>query len=248
MPEAVADMRPAGVIVSIIGHVGAVLMTLLAWDATSVAPPSSGTVMVPIEIVDISDEVNVRSLAREVEEEAEAPEIDVTTETQEATRPGQTPRPRQTETDFEREMREMRAELNDTSKQRGQQQQEGQRDTRDQRGAGPGTADTATLEARAAALVQAHLRRCWRMPADLPEPERLIVVVEFDLNRNGTLNGQPRVTSPRNYSFDAPMRVAVEAAQRAVRACDPYPFPDDPIVGEHYEIWRNNSYRFAVRN
>lgn len=249
MPGAVADMRPAGVIVSIIGHVGAVLMTLLAWDASSVAPPSGGTIMVPIEIVDISDEVNVRSLARLVEEEAEAPEIADTTTPQELVRPGPTPRPRQTETDFEREMREMRAELNDTSKQRGRQQQEGQRDERDQTGAGRGTADTATLEARAAALVQAHLRRCWRMPADLPEPERLVVVVEFDLNRNGTLNGQPRVTSPRgNLTFDAPMRVAVDAAQRAVRACDPYPFPDDPIVGEHYEIWRNNSYRFAVRN
>jgi hypothetical protein len=32
-----------------------------------------------------------------------------------------------------------------------------------------------------------------------------------------------------------------------VRACDPYPFPDDPVVGEYYEIWRTNSYRFALR-
>jgi hypothetical protein len=82
------------------------------------------------------------------------------------------------------------------------------------------------------------------MPIDLPDPDRLVVVVEFDLNRNGTLNGQPRVTSPRNYSFDAPMRTAVDAAVRAVRACDPYPLPDDPVVGEHYEIWRNQVYTF----
>jgi hypothetical protein len=92
------------------------------------------------------------------------------------------------------------------------------------------------------------MRRCWRMPIDLPDPERLIVTVEFDINRNGTLNGQPRVTSPRGYAFDPPMRAAVDAAVRAVRACDPYPLPDDPVVGEHYEVWRSQIYTFRPTN
>jgi hypothetical protein len=248
MAEAVGDMRPAGIAVSIIGHIGAVMMTLLAWESTSIAPPSGGVAMVPVEIVDISDEVNVRALAVEVEEEAEAPEIAEESEPS-ATAPSPTPQPRrpQPRNADDDWMRDLRADLNDTSKDRGRQQQDGTRADRDQQGAGRGTADQVTLEARAAALVRTHLARCWRSPVDLPEPERLVVVVEFDLNRNGTLNGQPRVTSPRNYTFDAPMRVAAESALRAVRACDPYPFPDDPIVGEHYEIWRTNSYRFAPR-
>jgi pyruvate/2-oxoglutarate dehydrogenase complex dihydrolipoamide acyltransferase (E2) component len=210
--------------------------------------PSAGTVLVPVEIVEVGPEVNVRALAVEVEEEAEAPEIADQSEPSDAA-PAPTPNPRRppprnNDDDW---MRDLRADLNDTSKERGRRQQEGARSERDQRGAGLGTDERVTLESRAAALVQAHLRRCWRMPADLPEPERLVVVIEFDLNRNGTLNGQPRVVSPRNYAFDAPMRTAVDAAQRAVRACDPYPFPDDPVVGEYYEIWRTNSYRFALR-
>lgn len=241
-------MRPAGIIVSIIGHVGAVMMTFLAWEATSGPVLPAGTVLVPVEIVDVGPEVNVRALAVDVEDEAEAPEIADETQPEDAApAPSPTPRPPQPRNNDDDWLRGLRAGLNDTSKERGRQQQEGDRSTRDQRGAGLGTDERVTLEARAAALVQAHLRRCWRMPADLPEPERLVVVVEFDLNRNGTLNGQPRVTSPRNYTFDAPMRVAAEAALRAVRACDPYPFPDDPVVGEYYEIWRTNSYRFAPR-
>ena len=85
------------------------------------------------------------------------------------------------------------------------------------------------------------------MPLDQPDPERLIVVLEFDLDRNGNLRGPPRVISPTNYTFDAPMRVALEAAQRAVNTCDPYPFPTDPVVGEHYETWARLRFRFIPR-
>jgi hypothetical protein len=43
------------------------------------------------------------------------------------------------------------------------------------------------------------------------------------------------------------MRVAVESALRAIRTCDPYPFADDPIVGEHYQLWREMEYTFRPR-
>ncbi len=237
------------ILVSLIGHAGAFMMTRLAWQVwDGPVLPSSGSVLVPVEIVEIGPEVNVRALAVEVEEEAEAPEIaETSTPSDSSAAPTPTPRrpqPRNNDDDW---MRDLRADLNDTSKERGRQQQEGTRADRDQRGAGLGTAERVTIEARVQALSDAHMRRCWRMPADLPEPERLIVFIEFDLNRNGTLNGQPRVVSPRNYSFDAPMRVAVDAALRAVRQCDPYPFPDDPIVGEHYQVWRTVTARFGPR-
>src|SRR5690606_22816261 len=118
---------------------------------------------------------------------------------------------------------------------------------RTQEGAGLGTAEVAALEDRARALARAHLRRCWRMPADLPDPDRLVVTVAFDINRNGTLNGRPRVLSPRNSTFDPAMRAAVDAAVRAVQTCDPYPFPDDPVVGEHYDVWRQTEFTFRPR-
>lgn len=237
-------MRP-GVFVSIIGHIGFVMMTLLAWQVRTTIAPQSGNV-VPVEIVDVAAELNVQALAEDVPDEEVAPDEQDQTEAQpEPTSapapPAQRTRPQQND-QFDLSAV---AGLLDKQRQPGRQRNDGQTADRNQRGAGLGTAAVVALEDRARALVQAHMRRCWRMPIDLPDPERLVVVVEFDLNRNGTLNGQPRLISPRNATFDPPMQTAVNAATRAVRQCDPYPFPDDPVVGEHYEIWRTQTYRFA---
>lgn len=234
----------AGWVVSFIGHVGAVMMTLLAWDARTVPVPEAGMV-VPVEIVDVAAESNVRALTETLEEE-EAPAEEETVEAQPEPEPAPTPtpqppRPRQQADEFDLSQI---ARMVDKQRQPGRERVQGEQADRTQRGAGAGTGEAAALEDRARALVRAHLRRCWRMPIDLPDPDRLVVTVEFDVNRNGTLNGQPRVTSPRNYAFDPPMRTAVEAALRAVRQCDPYPFPDDPVVGEYYDIWRTNEYTF----
>ncbi len=243
-------MRP-GVVVSIIGHIGAVLMTMLAWEARSELPARAGAV-VPVEIVDVALESNVRALQEaQAEEETAAPEEQETVpeeaQTTPASAPAPTPRPRDRNRDaFEDLLND--PGLIDRSKDRPRPRPtNGETADRTQEGAGLGTAEVAALEDRARALARAHLRRCWRMPVDLPEPDRLVVTVEFELNRNGTLNGQPRVTNPRNTTFDPAMRAAVEAAVRAVRTCDPYPFPDDPVVGEHYDVWRQTEFTFRPR-
>lgn len=238
-------MRP-GVVVSIIGHVGAVLMTMLAWEASSELPSIGGAV-VPVEIVDVALENNVRALREDVpdEEETFSPEEAAQQNPQASPEPTP-PRRNNNESDFERWARNQglgNVDENPTP----QRPREGERSDRSQEGQGLGTEERVTIEARAAALVRTHMRRCWRMPIDLPDPDRLRVRVEFQLNRNGTLNGQPRVLSPTNYTFDPYMRTAVDAALRAVRQCDPYPFPDDPTVGEHYEIWRTQIYDFGPR-
>lgn len=237
-------MRP-GVFVSIIGHVGAVLITLLALPVSNSVVESRGSV-VPIEIVDVADESNVRALAEDVPDEEVAPEETPPTVAEEQPAPAPTPSPQrrapqQANDDFDLAAV---AGLIDRSRERGRERQDGQRADRNQRGAGLGTAEVAAMEDRVRALTQRHLLRCWRMPVDQPEPERLVVTVEFEIDRNGNLRGQPRVTSPRNYTFDAPMRVAVEAALRAVRTCDPYPYPEDPVVGPHYETWDQLEFTF----
>jgi hypothetical protein len=236
-------MRP-GVIISIVGHVGAVMMTLLVWETRAVILPASGSV-VPVEIVAVAPESNVRALAEEVEDEGESI-ADESVEADPQTAPVPSPRPERPRRDESFNLDEAEATLNNTDVREGRRRNEGQRDTRTQRGSGLGTEEVVAIEDRARALIRAHMRRCWRMPIDLPEPDRLVVTVEFEINRNGTLNGQPRVTSPRqgSYTFDPAMRTAVDAAVRAVRACDPYPLPDDPVVGEHYDIWRTQVYTF----
>lgn len=236
----------AGVVVSIIGHLGAVMMTMLAWEARTVLSPDA-VVVVPVEIVAVAPEANVRALAEQVPDEEVSAQDTPPEPTPPEAAPAPTPQPTPAR---ERRNRQDEFDLSDISglvdKQRdpGRRRQEGAPAERTQRGAGLGTAEVASMEARIAALMQRHLSRCWRLPDDLPDPDRLVVVVEFQLNRNGTLNGQPRVTSPRNYTFDAAMTEAVNRAMRAVRQCDPYPLPDDPVVGEHFEIWREQIVTF----
>jgi hypothetical protein len=235
-------MRP-GVVVSIVGHVGAVMMTLLAWESRSVIIPASGSV-VPVEIVAVAPESNVRALAEDIPEEELSPTEAEPSEAEEAPAPAPTPQREQRRRESDEFDLSAIAGMLDKQREPGRRRQEGERADRNQQGSGLGTQEVVAIEDRARALIRAHMRRCWRMPIDLPDPDRLVVTVEFEINRNGTLNGQPRVTSPRNYTFDAPMRTAVDAAVRAVRACDPYPLPDDPVVGEHYEIWRTQVYTF----
>jgi hypothetical protein len=238
-------MRP-GVIVSIVGHVGAVMMTMLAWEARTTLRHESGSV-VPVEIVDVAPESNVRALAEDI------PDLEVSAseqppqETEAAPAPSPQPQPRRQQRD-EFDLSAI-AGLIDKQREPGRRRQEGERADRTQQGAGLGTAEVAAMEDRLRALARAHITRnnCWRTPIDLPDPDRLVVTIQFDLNRNGTLNGQPRVLSPRNYTFDPHMRRAVDEALRAIRLCDPYPFGDDPVVGEHYELWREMEYTFRPR-
>lgn len=239
----------AGLVVSIIGHVGAALMTMLVWEASSSLPTSGGAV-VPIEIVAIADEANVRALRLDApDEEASAQEEQTAPEEIQpaaAPTPGaRRPPPRPQEEEFD--LSDASAFIN-RERERNNRPREGELSTRDQEGAGRGTAETATLEARIASISSQALNRCWRSVADMPDPQRLRVVVAIRLNRDGSLNGQPRVVSPTNYTFDPLMSEAVNRALRAVRTCDPLDrLPEDPIVGEAYDLWRDQEVEFKVR-
>lgn len=231
-------------LVSLIGHIGAIMMTTLAWQLTAeTSIPAVGAV-VPVEIVDIGEESNVRALAEETPEDA-APQEQQQTQVaaiEPAPGPPARERPRNSNDEFSVDAA---ARLANADTKTGRERREGASADRNQRGAGLGTAEVAALRDRVNAVGRAHLRRCWRMPIDLPDPDRLVVTVEFELNRNGTLNGQPRVTNPRNYTFDPYMRAAAEAALRAVRQCDPFPFADDAVLREHYEAWRSPEIVFS---
>jgi hypothetical protein len=241
----------AGVFVSIIGHVGAVMMTMLAWEARS-SLPQGVTSVVPIEIVDVAEEANVRALARDAADAEVAPqEEQVATEEEPAPAPAPTPpqnRQRQRD-DFN--LADISGMI-DRQRESGVRQQEGARADRNQRGVGLGTEERTSLQARVDSIAQQELNRCWRTVADMQDPERLVVTVSFRLNRDGSLNGQPRVVSPLNTTFDPQMAEAVRRAVSAVRVCDQrrsfVRIAEDPIVGEHYELWRDNTIDFAARN
>lgn len=239
----------AGWLVSLIGHVGVVLMTTLAWQTAAEVAPNLGAI-VPVEIADVAAESNVRALAEDVPDEEAAPQQQEQAQEAEP-EPAPTPAPPQRPQQRRNSAFDLAAAAglvnNDTKT--GRERQDGAAADRNQRGAGLGTAEVARLEDRLIAISRAHILRnnCWRMPIDLPEPERLVVTIRFRVNRNGTLMGEPEVVSPRSTTFDPAMRTAVESARRAIRLCDPFPFPDDPTVAEHYELWRDMEYQFRPR-
>jgi hypothetical protein len=226
------------------------MITLLAWETRSVVAPGDG-LTVPVDIVDVAPESNVRALSTDPSEDTTP-----TPAAEEATpEPPAAPSPAPAAPTRQPPRRNAQQEQNDLLAQaqnlidRSQHQTErrnGAQGPRNQAGVGLGTADAIALRDRAGSLIRAAMVRCWRMPADLPDPERLVVVVHFNLNRNGTLSGQPAIVSPRGYQMDPPMAQAVATALRAVRSCDFAFLPSDPLVGPHYELWQENEYRFAL--
>src|SRR5690606_33514516 len=78
--------------------------------------------------------------------------------------------------------------------------------------------------------MRAAVSRCWNASAIIgaPEPEKLIVELDIDLNRDGTLTGAPRVVNALqiNLSGNRFWKVAEQNAVRAVQACQPYDFFD----------------------
>ncbi len=110
-------------------------------------------------------------------------------------------------------------------------------DGRPRRRAGAGSAMTATAED----ALRAQLKRCWRAPVDLPNPERLVVKVRVSLNRDGAIARPPEVVDAAPPG-DGAMKAAEERATRAVRVCAPYALPP-----EGYEIWSDLILRFDPR-
>ncbi len=89
--------------------------------------------------------------------------------------------------------------------------------------------------------IRRAMRRCWRLPAGAPQPERLIVRVRVELKQDGALAGAPRILNLRtiNASGDRFWRVAAENARRAIYQCAPYRLPP-----ETYDTWRSLEFRF----
>lgn len=105
-----------------------------------------------------------------------------------------------------------------------------------QRGVGERTAN----EARVEALLWSKMAVCWGTVADLPDPERLAVTVRVRLKRDGTLDGEPELVSPRRAPIgDRFMGQAIERAMRAVRTCQAYQLP-----GDDYDVWREITMNF----
>jgi len=92
--------------------------------------------------------------------------------------------------------------------------------------------------------MRAAVARCWNASAILgaPNPEALVVEIDIDLNRDGTLAGSPRVINSAAIALSGNRfwKVAEQNAVRAVQACQPYDFFDPA----RYQDWRAFTLNF----
>lgn len=115
------------------------------------------------------------------------------------------------------------------------------------RNEGRGTPAATFGAAERASLQQAinrQLKPHWSAPQGL-DAELLVTVLSFELNRDGTLRGAPRVISQSgiNDSNKAQASLHAERAIRAVQLAAPFNLPE-----EHYERWRRvTEWRFDRR-
>ncbi|MEM0986134.1 MAG: hypothetical protein AAGJ32_07810 [Pseudomonadota bacterium] len=85
-------------------------------------------------------------------------------------------------------------------------------------------------------IIRVQMEQCWDNVVDLPNPERLNVTIEMQLNRDGTLKRDARLVTPSRPPIgDRPMQQAIERALRAARKCAPYRLPEDAL--ESYDDW-----------
>lgn len=109
-----------------------------------------------------------------------------------------------------------------------------------QAGSGEGT-DMTLSELDA---LQSAMYKCWRIPADAQNPEKLIVKLDVKLLPGGFVEDvkvKNRLAARRNDPGNPFWEVAEQRALRAVSQCAPYDFLPD----EKYANWRNLTLNFA---
>ena len=60
--------------------------------------------------------------------------------------------------------------------------------------------------------------------------------MQFELNQDGSIRGEPRITNPQG---SAQFQLAADAAKSAILKCQPYPLPQDK-----YQIWKKVTLEF----
>ena len=100
------------------------------------------------------------------------------------------------------------------------------------------------LTASDKAKMRAAVQECWSSGIIIgaPEPEKLLVTLDIDLNRDGTLSGAPRVVNSLQISLSGNRfwKVAEREAVAAVNKCAPYDF----LPQERYETWKEFRFNF----
>ncbi len=110
----------------------------------------------------------------------------------------------------------------------------------DRAGAGNDSVLTASIKAK----MKAKLSSCWNPPIGAPEPEKLVVKIEFQMDQQGVVTGQPKVLNGGQIdrSGNPFWKAARQEALRTVMSCGPYDF----LPTDQYAQWKDFEVNFAA--
>jgi len=107
--------------------------------------------------------------------------------------------------------------------------------------ANQGVGDSTALTMNELDALRQRMYRCWRIPADAPNPAELVVEVRVKMRADGIVQdvslANPGKVSRSPNSF---MPIAARRAVNAVRTCGPYDF----LPPEKYSVWQDMTLRF----
>ena len=238
------------VILSIAVHGAIAALALMQWPSL-VASRLPSVDVVPVEIM-IGDVTDVRALAPPLPDTEEPPPEEVPPEEAaptpdaappvppQAARPNQPAQPPLDVSDLRRRLLEDRDETT-PGRRRPDNAAPGERE---RVAAGRSAQETASLEAYFAAVARSHLdrNRCWNDPVDRLDTADFALVVTVNLTDSGAVTS---VSAPRVASGARPSQAILDDAQRAPRACSPFPFARDPNGPENYDLWRQMELCFG---
>lgn len=177
----------------------------------SAEPAAAASQPEPVEVMEAQPEVTPAPVERTVERTVTTPPRRTTERTTPAPQPTRTtaPPPERTPRDLSREL-----DLNGLSQNEGEQGSPGER---------PSARQQASIDSEIVRQLKPH----WNPPSGT-EVDRLVTVVRFRLNRDGSLRGNPEIvtTSGVTASNRAQMGRHQEQAVRAVRLAAPFNLPE----------------------
>lgn len=227
-----------GFLISVLLHAGLIVALFVSFSK-KLDLPSSDVPVVPVDLVTLGEQTNIAPTVKPDEIPPEAEDLEPQPEPEQAPpkfeiAPEPKPAPPKKTAAEKFDIDDIQKLL---SKKKPLNARTGARTVQ---GAGAGTAMTADL----ASLLQSMIYRCWSPPVGAPHPERLIVIYELFLNRDGSVAQTPQLTpqSKAAAAGDPYMAAAADAAYRAIYACSPYRLPPD-----RYSQWRNVTFTFDPR-
>lgn len=101
------------------------------------------------------------------------------------------------------------------------------------------TGNSTALRGDLNSVLREQVKHCWREPADLSNPQSLIVELDIELSIEGRLARTPRLLKPSLNGATSSQKVAIENAISAAKNCAPYDLPS-----ERYNEWQRFTFRF----